>query len=57
MTIGRHLWRTAAIIAIVAACLAIALLFLGSDGSIFFWPAWLIIASALLLAIGELRRK
>jgi hypothetical protein len=57
MTLGRHIWRSAAIITIVVSCLAIAVLFLGSDGSIFFWPAWLVIALSLWLAVGELRRK
>jgi hypothetical protein len=57
MTLGRHLWRTGAIITIVISCLAIALLLVGSDKSIFFLPVWLLVASSLWLAVGELRRK
>ncbi len=57
MTLGRMLWRTGAIITIVASLLVIAMLVTGSDGSIFLWPVWVVVALSLWLAFGELRRK
>jgi hypothetical protein len=57
MTLGRYLWRTAAIITIAIDCLAVMLLLTASHGGIFLWPIWLIIALSLWLAIDELLRK
>jgi FtsH-binding integral membrane protein len=57
MNLGRYLWRAAAITTIVIGGLSIALLLTSTDGGIFLWPAWLLIALSLWLAVGELRRK